>query len=120
MTVVLAAVIAVAYALDAQIEATTGPLTTGLKTMGTYLIVYVASRGQFGMGDVKFGFPLGCLMGYYAPNLWLTSIVASFLLAAAVAAIGLATGRINRHSRIAFGPYMALATVVLCTFSVLR
>lgn len=81
-------------------------------TTTAYLLLYLLSRGSLGMGDVKFAFPLGLCVGWYAADLWLTNIFVAFLLAGLVTGIRVVTGRINRKSRIAFGPFM-LASAVL-------
>jgi leader peptidase (prepilin peptidase)/N-methyltransferase len=90
----------------------------GLCTL-TYLILYILSRGSLGMGDVKFAFPLGLCLGWYAAQHWLMAIFASFLLAGVTAIIGLVTKRMNRKSRLAFGPYMFLGTLITCGFAVI-
>jgi leader peptidase (prepilin peptidase)/N-methyltransferase len=71
------------------------------------------------MGDVKFAFPLGLTVGWFAPDLWLIAIFTSFLLAGVVAVIGIAAKRIDRTSHIAFGPYMFLGSFLIGAFSVL-
>lgn len=87
-------------------------------TMLIYLFLYLVSRGSLGMGDVKFAFPLGLCVGWYAAGYWLVAIFASFLFAGIVAIIGLATKRMDRKSRIAFGPHMFLGTLFVCSFAV--
>ena len=95
-------------------------LTTALgiavATMFVYLLLYLVSRGSLGMGDVKFAFPLGLCVGWYSADHWLVAIFVSFLLAGLVAVIGLATKRMTRKSRLAFGPYMFLGTLIVCGF----
>ena len=80
----------------------------------TYLVLYLVSRGSLGMGDVKFAFPLGLSIGWYSTDYWFASILITFLLAGLVAVIGLASKRIDRKSRLAFGPYMFICTVLVC------
>ena len=95
-------------------------LGTALITIFAYLLFYLASRGSLGMGDVKFAFPLGLCVGWYSANHWLVAIFVSFLLAGLVAVIGLITKRMNRKSRLAFGPYMFLGTFLVCVLEVLQ
>ena len=95
-------------------------LGTALITIFAYLLFYLASRGSLGMGDVKFAFPLGLCVGWYSANHWLVAIFVSFLLAGLVAVIGLATKRMTRKSRLAFGPYMFLGTFLVCVLEVLQ
>ena len=88
-------------------------------TTGTYLILFVLSRGSLGMGDVKFAFPLGLSVGWFCPDLWLVAIFISFGCAGMVAALGLAMKRITPRSQIAFGPYMFFGSLSICAFSIL-
>jgi leader peptidase (prepilin peptidase)/N-methyltransferase len=83
-----------------------------------YLLLYLVSSGSLGMGDVKFAFPLGLCVGWYSADHWLVAIFASFLIAGIVAIIGLATKRMDKKSRLAFGPYMFLGTLIVCSFAV--
>lgn len=82
----------------------------GLETLGAYAVVYLVSRGQFGMGDVKFGFPLGLAVGCYAPQQWLSAVLLAFVAAALVSLILVAARRLTLSSHLAFGPYMLVAT----------
>ena len=87
-------------------------------TMISYVLLYLVSRGSLGMGDVKFAFPLGLCAGWYSADHWLVAIFISFLLAGIAAIIGLAIKRMDKRSRIAFGPYMFLGTLIVCSFAV--
>jgi leader peptidase (prepilin peptidase)/N-methyltransferase len=69
------------------------------------------------MGDVKFAFPLGLCVGWYVAELWLVAIFVSFLLAGLVAVIGVLTKRMTRKSRLAFGPFMFVSTLLFVTLS---
>jgi leader peptidase (prepilin peptidase)/N-methyltransferase len=95
------------------------PLLVAIGTTAIYLILFMLSRGALGMGDVKFAFPLGLTVGWYAPELWLMAIFSSFLCAGVVALIGIAAKRITRNSPIAFGPFMFLGSLFVIAFSVL-
>ena len=86
-------------------------------TTTAYLILYLFSRGSLGMGDVKFAFPLGLCIGWYSPDYWLVAIFVSFLIAGLVAIIGLVTKRMTRKSRLAFGPFMFIGTILCLGFS---
>jgi leader peptidase (prepilin peptidase)/N-methyltransferase len=95
------------------------PLLVAIGTTAIYLILFILSRGALGMGDVKFAFPLGLTVGWYAPEFWLMAIFSSFSCAGVVALIGIAAKRITRNSPIAFGPYMFLGSLFVIAFSVL-
>ena len=90
------------------------PVLVAVGTSATYLILFALSRGSLGMGDVKFSFPLGLTVGWYAPDLWLMAIFGTFLSAGVVALVGIITKRMNRHSKLALGPYMFLSTLLTC------
>jgi leader peptidase (prepilin peptidase)/N-methyltransferase len=108
----------IALSLDDFNELKT-PLLVAIETTAFYLILFILSRGALGMGDVKFAFPLGLTVGWYAPELWLMAIFSSFLCAGVVALIGIAAKCITRNSPIAFGPYMFLGSLFVIAFSVL-
>jgi leader peptidase (prepilin peptidase)/N-methyltransferase len=108
----------IALSLDGINELKT-PLLVAIGTTAIYLILFILSRGALGMGDVKFAFPLGLTVGWYAPEFWLMAIFSSFLCAGVVALIGIAAKRITRNSPIAFGPYMFLGSLFVIAFSVL-
>lgn len=96
----------------------TTALGIAVVTTIVYLLLYLVSRGSLGMGDVKFAFPLGLCVGWYSADYWLVTIFVSFLLAGLVAVIGLVAKRMNRKSRLAFGPYMFLGTLIVCGLAV--
>jgi leader peptidase (prepilin peptidase)/N-methyltransferase len=85
----------------------------------TYAFLYALSRGGLGMGDVKFAFPLGLCVGWFAANSWLVSIFIAFLCAGLVAVIGIVTGTLSRKSRLAFGPYMFFGTLIVCGYGLI-
>jgi leader peptidase (prepilin peptidase)/N-methyltransferase len=90
------------------------PLLVAIGTSVTYSILFVLSRGSLGMGDVKFAFPLGLTVGWYASELWLIAILGSFLSAGVVALVGIIAKRMDRESKLALGPYMFLSTLLAC------
>lgn len=90
------------------------PLFVAIGTSAIYLILFVLSRGSLGMGDVKFAFPLGLTVGWYAPEFWLIAIFGTFLSAGVVALVGITAKRMNRESKLALGPYMFLSTLLIC------
>lgn len=82
---------------------------------GIYLILHRVSKGQWiGFGDVKLGLGLAFVLGD-----WLLAFVALFLanvLALAVVLPGMLRGRIGRNSRVPFGPFLIIATVLALFF----
>ncbi len=92
-------------------------LLVAAKTVLVYIALYGLSRGQFGLGDVKYSIATGLVIGWYAPSQWFLSIMVSFFFAAIVSVFLLATKRMTKTDRIAFGPYMTAATVIVALFS---
>lgn len=72
-------------------------------------VLYLASRGKLGLGDVKLGGLAGAILGIQAVPAFL---VASTLLGT-VAAIVLLIRTRDRHTFFAYGPYMAAAAAAL-------
>jgi leader peptidase (prepilin peptidase)/N-methyltransferase len=91
-----------------------------IATMSVYVLLYFISRGALGMGDVKFAFPLGLCVGWCSAGLWLVAIFVSFFTAGTIAIIGLVTKQMTRKSRLAFGPFMSLGTMIVCGLAVFR
>ena len=95
MTVVL--LVAIVLQVDAQLA--WRAVATGLASASAYAVVYLVSRGQFGMGDVKYAVPLGLVLGFYSPDAWLVAVMLSFALSAAVSVALLALGRLSLRDR---------------------
>ncbi len=71
-------------------------------------------RGQagMGMGDVKLAASLGLALGYLGGWEVVIAIYAAVLAAVVVAFVLIVTGRAGLASRIPFGPYLAVGTLV--------
>jgi len=81
------------------------------QTLLVYICLLAASRGQLGMGDVKYSFMAGLTIGWAAPELWLVSIWLAFTSAGLWVLLGLARHTHQRHSTIAFGPFMSISVL---------
>ena len=75
----------------------------------TFFAVYFFSRGGIGGGDVKLvaviGFYMGLRAGYMA-------MVVSLLIAMVFSLIGLARKKLTMKDKIAFGPFLAIGTII--------
>jgi leader peptidase (prepilin peptidase)/N-methyltransferase len=105
------AVCAIALRLGLARGAVAETLVAGMICFAVFLLLALAARGAFGMGDVKLAGLLGLLLG--------RDVVAALLigtLAGAVAALVVAR-RESRKATIAYGPYLCLgaALVILLT-----
>ena len=78
-----------------------------------YVLLFLLGRSALGFGDVKFAIPCAAIIGWYAPSEWLLYLWISFGLAAVTAMILWGTGKANRTSAIAFGPFMYLAVILV-------
>lgn len=81
---------------------------------GLYGLLYAASKGAWvGFGDVKLGIFMGLVLG------WQRGLLA-VILANAIACMciipGMLSGKINRKTRIPFGPFLILATILSLLF----
>ena len=89
------------------------PLRDALLAGGLSLLVYgllfVLSRGGFGMGDVKLGGVIGLALGL-SPHAMTTAaaLVLGFVIGAGWSLGLVLTGRAGLRSHVAFGPFMLL------------
>lgn len=83
---------------------------------GVYLLLALASPRSMGMGDVKLGFLLGLLLGWFGASAWLFGLLAAFVIGGIIAVVALARRRVSLRDSIPFGPSMlagALLVVLL-------
>ena len=70
------------------------------------LVIYWASRGGMGFGDVKLAFVLGVWLGFEQS---LLCLLLAFILGGVVGVLLLLTGLKNRKDAIPFGPYLCVS-----------
>ncbi len=75
-------------------------------------IIYVASRGGMGDGDVRLAPLLGMYLGWLNPGIVLPGLFFGFVAGAVVGVALMAVDRAGRRSAVPFGPFLALGTVV--------
>ena len=75
-------------------------------------LVYVASRGGMGDGDVRLSPLLGAYLGWLNPGLVAVGLFLGFLAGAVVGVAMMAAGRADRKTAVPFGPCLALGTIV--------
>jgi leader peptidase (prepilin peptidase)/N-methyltransferase len=75
-------------------------------------IVYVASRGGMGDGDVRLSPLLGAYLGWLNPGFVAVGLFLGFFAGAVVGVAMIAAGRAGRKTAVPFGPFLALGTVV--------
>ena len=92
-------------------QTVTGVLVGG----GLFYVLFQVSKGKWiGGGDVKLGFLLGALVGR-PDHAFLMLFIAS-LLGCIYILPSLATKRLKRSSRVPFGPFLILATIIVVLF----
>ena len=81
-----------------------------LPITGIYGVLYLVSKGDWvGDGDVRLGVAIGLLLGWQGA--WLVLILSN-LLGFIYVLPGLLSHKLNPKSRVPFGPFLILATVV--------
>lgn len=89
-------------------------VATGAVSFGAFYILWAATRGRgLGFGDVKLALIMGTLLGF--PGVMIAFYVA-FLTGAGWGVILMMTGKKTWKSKIAFGPFLVLGTVVSWVF----
>ena len=82
--------------------------------LGAFLLFFMlwvgTKRRGIGLGDVKFAFPMGLITGW--PGIAL-ALFLSFTIGAVVSLGTVVAGQKKLTSRIAFGPFLVLATVLV-------
>ena len=86
-------------------------MLAGLYTMLPIFAIYALTRGRgMGFGDVKWAFVMGYLLGF--PEGWV-ALYAAFILGGVVGAALLLSSRAKLKQKIAFGPFLIAATVLI-------
>lgn len=75
-------------------------------------LIYVASRGGMGDGDVRLAPLLGAFLGFLNPGLAAVGLFFGFLAGAFVGVAVMVAVRGDRKMKVPFGPFLALGTVV--------
>jgi leader peptidase (prepilin peptidase) / N-methyltransferase len=75
-------------------------------------LVYVASRGGMGDGDVRLSPLLGAYLGWLNPGFVAVGLFLGFFAGAVVGVAMIAAGRAGRKTAVPFGPFLALGTIV--------
>ncbi|MEE6297367.1 A24 family peptidase [Georgenia wangjunii] len=77
-----------------------------------YLVLALITPSGLGLGDVKLAGLLGAFLGWLGWSHVLLGTLAAFVLGGVVALVLLVTRRAQRHSSVAFGPWMIVGAAV--------
>lgn len=79
-------------------------------------LIYLASRGGLGDGDVRLAPLLGAYLGFLNPGLAPVGLFFGFAAGALVGVALMALKRAGRRTAVPFGPFLALGTVLAIFF----
>ena len=79
-------------------------------------LIYLASRGGMGEGDVRLSPLLGAYLGWLNPGLAPVGLFFGFACGALVGVVLLVAKRGDRKTAVPFGPFLALGTVLAIFF----
>ena len=79
-------------------------------------LIYLASRGGMGEGDVRLSPLLGAYLGWLNPGLAPVGLFFGFVCGALVGVVLLVAKRGDRKTAVPFGPFLALGTVLAIFF----
>ncbi len=94
----------------ALLDGATGNLVRALLAsvlyFGFLLVIGLAARGGFGMGDVKLALLLGLFLGFVGWNALAVGFTLAILLGGVASVVVLAFTRKGRRGKFAYGPYL--------------
>ncbi len=79
-------------------------------------LIYMASRGGMGDGDVRLAPLLGLHLGYLNPGIVPVGLFFGFAIGAVIGVLAMAFGKAGRKTALPFGPFLA-AGAVLAVFT---
>ena len=106
------AVIVVAALVDGEPERIWQSLLGAGIALAIMGLIYVASRGGMGDGDVRLAPLLGLHLGYLNPGIVPIGLFLGFLIGAVVGVAMMAASRAGRKTALPFGPFLAAGTVL--------
>ncbi len=75
-------------------------------------LIFWASKGGMGEGDVRLAPLLGMYLGWLNPGIVLPGLFFGFIAGAVVGVAMMAGNKAGRRTAVPFGPFLALGTVV--------
>lgn len=91
-------------------------LVGGAACFVVFLAIWFVSPKAMGFGDVRLAGLCGAALGWISLGSVAVGMMAAFILAGVPAVVMLARGKAGRKTALAFGPYLALGTMVAVCF----
>lgn len=95
-------------AADRMLRSLLGALVLG----AFYAVMHLASKQGMGGGDVKLAAVIGLVLAWHGWQALVLGAAAAFLLGALYALVLMLLRRADRHTRIAFGPWMIIGAAL--------
>lgn len=111
-TVVALILLGVGGWIDGEFGSVVRGLLGGSGYFALLLVVALAARGGFGMGDVKFGFLLGLFAAHRSWDSLAVAVVMAFLVGGVISIVLLLLRRAGRRDTIPFGPSLAIGVAI--------
>jgi leader peptidase (prepilin peptidase)/N-methyltransferase len=109
-TAIAAGLLVVGALVDGEAAGLLRALAGGAGYFVFLLVVALAARGGFGMGDVKLSVLLGIFLAYESWAVFVVGVVGAFVLGGAVSLVLLVFRIKGRKDAIPFGPYLVAGT----------
>ncbi len=87
----------------------------GFLVVGSLLFILAAVTKAFGMGDVKYMFSIGLILGL---ETGLNALLIAFVMAGIVSSLLLLLKKVKKEDYIAFGPYLVLGSLLSILYSI--
>lgn len=82
---------------------------------GLIFLLTIITKG-FGMGDVKYMFAIGLLLGL---KIGINSLLLGFVLGGFGSGIMLVMKKVKKTDKIAFGPYLVIGSIIALLYSII-
>jgi leader peptidase (prepilin peptidase)/N-methyltransferase len=109
-TLLAAALLAIGAGATGRLPDVGRGALAGFGYFGVLLIVAVATRGGFGMGDVKLAVVLGLFMGFWSWRVLASGLFYTGVLGGLPAIVMIVRGRARRGDELPYGPAMVFGT----------
>src|SRR5690606_31424797 len=106
-----APVLVVAAIVDDEPERIWDAVLGAAIALAVMLLIYLASRGGMGDGDVRLAPLLGLHLGYLHPGIVPIGLFLGFALGAVIGVAAMAIDKAGRKTALPFGPFLAAGAI---------